>query len=101
MSLVLRYACLLGLGLASLFAVVNAGSITGQMVIAGGDASPMHAREISIWVLGGLAALGLLSVIRFMFARIPFILRDWYRDHKNKLATWMMAGFVCVVFVVF
>ena len=37
MTVLLRYALLLGLGFASLFAFISAGSMTGQMVLASGE----------------------------------------------------------------
>ena len=99
MAILLRYACLMGLGLASIFVFVSAGAVTGQMVTARAGAA-VNPHDISIWVLGVITFLGLFSVFRFMFARLPFMLRDWYRDHKDKVATLAMAGFVCFVFVV-
>lgn len=100
MIVMLRYACLLGLGLASLLAFVSAGSVTGQMVMASSETTAMHPQDISTWVLGAIAALGLWSVFRFMFAGLPLLIRDWYRDHKEKMATLAMVGIVCFVFVV-
>lgn len=100
MNIVFRYACLLGLGLASLLIFINAGSVTGQMMVASGDAALVHPSDVSIWVLGLFAMVSLFSVLRFLFARMPFMLRDWYRDHKEKLATLAMVGIICVVYVV-
>lgn len=100
MNVVLRYACLLGLGFASIFAFVSAGSVTGQMMVASGDAALIHPRDVSVWVLGLFAMVSLFSVFRFVFSRLPFMIRDFYRDHKEKMATLAMMGIVCFVFVV-
>ncbi len=100
MVILLRYALLLGLGLASLFAFISAGSVTGQMVLASGEQAQIHPQDMSVWVLGAIATLGIFSVIRFLFARVPFLLRDWFRDHKEKLATAALACGLCVFFVV-
>jgi hypothetical protein len=100
MNIVLRYACLLGLGLASLLAFISAGSITGQLVMAGSHSGMVRPQEMSLWVLGVIVVISLWSVFRFMFGRFPLMLRDWYHNHKEKMATLAMAGVVCFVFVV-
>jgi len=96
----LRYACLLGLGFASLFAFISAGSVTGQMVLASGQQGVMNPQDVSIWVLGGIASLGLMSVVRFALGRFPIMVRDWFRDNKEKLATIILACIVGFFFVV-
>ncbi len=101
MNIVLRYACLLGIGFASLFAFISAGSVTGQMVVANSSEGVIvDPQDMAVWVLGAITVLGLWSVFRFMFGSLPLMLRDWYRDHKEKMATLAMAGVVCFVFVV-
>ena len=100
MTVLLRYALLLGLGFASLFAFISAGSMTGQMVLASGEQAVVHPQDVSVWVVGAIAALSMFSVFRFMFARMPIMIRDWFRDHREKLSTLALAGAVCLVFVV-
>ena len=97
MNIVLRYACLLGLGLASLAAFITAGAVTGQLVISGGEQASVRPHELGVWVLGLVTALSLLSAFR---VRIPFIIRDWIQDRREKLATLAMAGVICFMFVV-
>jgi len=101
MNILLRYACLLGLGFASLFSMISAGTVTGQVVMARSDAALVHQQDMNIWVLGVVTLVSVFSVVRFVFARMPLAIRDCYRDHKDKLATLLMAGIVCFVFVVF
>lgn len=101
MNILLRYACLLGLGLASLFYMISAGAVTGQMVLASANAGAASPRDLSLWVLGMVAFGSVFSVFRFIFARVPLKMRDCYRDHKDKLATLVMAGIVGFVFMVF
>lgn len=101
MNIVLRYVCLLGLGVASLSGFISAGAVTGQMAVSGMDQAYVDPRDMAFWVLGIVATISLFSVVRFLFARIPFMIRDWYRGHKDKLATLAMAGVICIVFVVF
>lgn len=99
MTIVLRYACLLGIGLASLFVFLGAGSLAGR-VMANGETAAADPSTMNLWVLGAIAAAGLLSVFRFCF-RMPIAVRDWYRGNKDRIATLAMIGLVGLVFVVF
>lgn len=100
MNILLRYACLLGLGFASLFYMVSAGAVTGQMMLSSADAGAANPRDLGLWVLGIIVLGSVFSVIRAC-AGVPLRIRDCYRDHKDKLTTLAMAGVVCFVFIVF
>jgi len=97
---VLRYACLLGLGLTSLAAFVGAGAVTGQMVMTGNEQSGGHAGDTGFWVLGAIAALGFLSLFRFLFSVAPMLLRERFTDYLEKFATVVVVGLVCAAFVI-
>jgi hypothetical protein len=99
MAIVLRYACLLGIGLASLFVFLSAGSLAGRMMAEGGTAAA-GPDAMTPWMLGVIAAAGLFSVLRF-FIRMPIALRDWYHANKDRIATLTLVGIVGLVFVVF
>lgn len=100
MGLLLRYACLLGLGLGSVFLFVNATAATGQKLIAANGYAIHHPEDFGFWVLAGIGILGLLSVFKFLFSGIPGLVRDWYDRHKTELAAMMLAVLICAVFVV-
>ena len=100
MIILMRYACLLGLGLASLAVFLSAGAVTGQLMIANTSQDYVHPHDLSFWVLGLVTLASLFSVFRFMFSRMPVMIRDWFQDRREKLATLVMAGAVCLMFVV-
>lgn len=100
MLVVLRYAFLLALGAASIFAFVSAMAATGQMLIGNGEYTIQNPREMSAWVLVGMAALSAASLLRFAYSGIPSMIKSWFQGNKDKLATLVVAGIVCVVFLV-
>lgn len=100
MGILLRYAFLLGLGLASVFTFVSATAVTGQRLAATSGHAIQNPADSSFLVLALIGVLGFLSVINFALRRFPSLVRDWYERRKGQLATMMMAGVVCVVFLV-
>lgn len=100
MGILLRYAFLLGLGLASVFTFVSATAVTGQRLAATSGHAIQNPADSSFLVLALIGVLGFLSVINFALRRFPSLVRDWYERRKGQLATMMMAGVVCIVFLV-
>ena len=100
MVIVVRYAFLLALGLAAIFAFVSATAVTGQMLLASTGAGVGNPSEMSLWVMVAMGGLGLLSLFRFTFARLPSMARDWYRENREQLATIIVLGGVFFAFVV-
>lgn len=100
MGILLRYACLLCLGGASLFAFVSASAVTGQRLAAAGGYAVHNPADSSFLVLAVIGALGMLSVMNFALRRFPTLVKEWYERRKGALATLMMAGVICVVFLV-
>ena len=100
MIIVLRYAFLLALGVASIFAFISAMAVTGQMLIAGSGHSVQHPEDMGVWVMAGMAILTTISLLRFVFSGLPAMAKSWYRDNKDKLLTIFIAGIVCAVFLV-
>ncbi len=100
MVIVLRYAFLLSLGVASIFAFISATALTGQMLIAGSGHSVQNPEDMGVWVMAGMAVLTALSLFRFVFSGLPAMAKSWYRNNKDKLLTIFVAGIVCAVFLV-
>ena len=100
MTTVLRYACLLGLGLASLAAFIGAGALTGQMVMTGDGQPAAQPADLGVWVLGAIMVLGFFSLFRFLFSVAPTLLRERFSDYLEKFATVIVVGLVCAAFVV-
>jgi len=100
MGILLRYACLLGLGGASLFAFVSASAVTGQRLAATGGYAMANSADSGFLVLAVIGLLGLLSVVNFLVRRFPSLVKDWYERRKGSIATLTMAGVICIVFLV-
>ncbi len=98
MGILFRYACLLGLGLASVFTFVSATAVTGQRLAATSGYAIQNPAGSSFLVLAFIGILGFLSVINFVFRGFPALVRDWYERRKGQLGALMM---VCVLGVVF
>ncbi|MEC9367126.1 MAG: hypothetical protein VX871_00345 [Pseudomonadota bacterium] len=99
MVIVVRYACLLAVGIAAIFAFVSAAAVTGQMLLAGAGSSVQNPGEMSLWVMVCMGGLGLLSLARYTFVRLPTMARDWYRENREQLATIVVLGGVFLAFV--
>jgi hypothetical protein len=100
MGILLRYACLLCLGGASLFTFVSASAVTGQRLAATSGYAVQNPADSSFLVLAVIGILGFLSVLNFTLRRFPTLVKDWYERRKGSIATLMMAGVICMVFLV-
>lgn len=100
MGIVLRYAFLLGLGIASVFMFFSATAVTGQRLAATSGYAMQNPSDSSFLVLALIGFLGFLSVFNFALRRFPALIRDWYERRRGQLATMMMACVICVVFLV-
>lgn len=100
MGIVLRYAFLLGLGIASVFMFVSATAVTGQRLAATSGYAIQNPADSSFLVLALIGILGFVSVINFVLRRFPSLIRDWYERRRGQLATMMMVGVICLVFLV-
>ena len=100
MVIVLRYAFLLALGAASIFAFISATAVTGQMLIVGSGHSIQNPQDLGIWVMAGMAALSAVSLVRFVFSGIPAMARRWYGDNRDKLFALVIVVVIGAVFLV-
>lgn len=100
MGILFRYACLLGLGLASIFAFVSATAVTGQRLAATSGHAVQDPADSSFLVLALIGILGFLWLMNFVLRRFPSLVRDWYERRKGQLATLMMACVLSIVFLV-
>ena len=102
MGIVLRYACLLGLGLASIitFLSASASAVTAQRLAASGGDAVQNPASTGVVILALIGILGLASVVKFIVSGFPSLLRDFHDRNKGRIATLMMAGVICFVFLV-
>ncbi|MFQ5625068.1 MAG: hypothetical protein ACE5FM_00240 [Methyloligellaceae bacterium] len=98
MGILLRYACLLGLGLASIFIFLSATAVTGQRLAATSGYAIQDPADTGFVVLALIGIIGLASVVKFAVSGFPSLMRDWYDRRKGQIATLMIA---CVIWFVF
>jgi len=100
MGILFRYACLLGLGLGSIFTFVSATAVTGQRLAASSGYTIQNPSDMTFMVLALIGILGLLSVVKFIISGFPSMMGNWYERHKGQIAALGMASVICVVFLV-
>jgi len=100
MSIVLRYACLLGLGLASIFTYVNASAVTWERLAATSGYAIQDPADPGFVVLALIGIIGLASVVKFVVSGFPSLMRDWYDRRKGQIATLMIGSVIWFVFLV-
>lgn len=96
--MVMRYAMLAALAVASLYAVISVGETSGQRILVDAGQGVENPNAIGFWVLGGIAALTGLSLVRFVIFGIPTMLGGWYRSNKEWLYTLVLGGAICGMF---
>jgi hypothetical protein len=84
--MVMRYAMLAAIGVASIWAVVTAGTNNGQWLLV--DAGQGGSQgEIAFWLLAAIAALISLSLCRFVIFGLPSMFGSWYEQRKQWIYT--------------
>ncbi len=100
MGILFRYAFLLGLGLASIFAFVSATAVTGQRLAASSGYVVQDPADMTFVVLALIGVLGLISVVKFIMSGFPSMMRGWYERHKSQITALTMVGVIGAVFLV-
>jgi len=84
--MLMRYAMLAAIGVASIWAVVAAGTNNGQWLLV--DAGQGGSQgEIAFWLLAAFAALISLSLCRFVIFGLPSMFGSWYEQRKQWVYT--------------
>ena len=80
--MLMRYAMLVGVAAVSVWGAVNLGTTNAGvfLVDAGQGGQPAN---MSLWMLGLIAAFITLSLFRFVIFGLPTMFDDWYRDNKS------------------
>jgi hypothetical protein len=92
-----RYAMLVGIAAAAVWAAVNLGTSNADVfLVDAGQGTP--PANLSLWVLGVIAAFITLSLGRFVIFGLPSMADDWYRDNKSWLFMVMACGLIYGVF---
>ena len=95
--MVIRYAMLVALAAASVWAVVTASASNGQwlLVDAGQGASQS---DVAFWLLACIATLITLSLCRFVIFGLPSMFGGWYQEHKQWIYMLVCGGLLYAVF---
>lgn len=82
--MLMRYAMLVVAAATAVWGAVNLGtSNANMMLVDAGQGAPQA--NLSLWVLGPVAAFITLSLGRFVIFGLPSMMDDWYRDNKSWL----------------
>jgi len=89
----MRYAMLVGVAAAAVWGALNLGSSNASMMLVdAGQGAPQT--NVSLWVLGLVAAFITVSLGRFVIFGLPSMMDDWYRDNKSWLFLVIGGGLI-------
>lgn len=93
----MRYAMLVGVAAASVWGAVNLGTSNADVfLVDAGQTGSVGQSNLSLWVLGAVAALITLSLLRFLVFGLPSMMDGW--SHKSWLYTLVIGGLIYGVF---
>ena len=84
--MVMRYAMLVAVGAASLWAVVTASANNGQWLLVDAGQGGSQA-DVAFWLLAAIAILITLSLCRFVIFGLPSMFGSWYAQRKQWVYT--------------
>ena len=93
----MRYAMLVALATASIWAVINASASNGEVLLVdagqGGGQS-----DVAFWLLACVATLITASLCRFVIFGLPSMFGGWYQEHKQWIYMLACGGLLYAVF---
>ena len=95
--MVIRYAMLVALGAASVWAVINASASNSQWLLVDAGQGGGQA-DAAFWLLAGIATLITLSLCRFVIFGLPSMFGGWYQEHKQWIYMLACGGLIYAVF---
>lgn len=93
----MRYAMLVAIGAASVWAVINASVNNGQMLLVDAGQGAGQS-DVAFWLLAGVAILITASLCRFVIFGLPSMVDGWYQEHKQWIYTLLGGGLLYAVF---
>jgi hypothetical protein len=100
--MVMRYAMLAAIGVASIWAVITASANNGQWLLVDAGhtaAAPAGApSDIAFWLLAAIATLITLSLCRFVIFGLPSMFGSWYQERKQWIYTLACGALLYGVF---
>jgi hypothetical protein len=99
--MVIRYAMLVALAGASVWALFDVSSTQAPMFLvdaAHTGAAPVGAQsDIAFWLLAAIAILITLSLSRFVIFGLPSMIDGWVQERKHWIFTLIGGGLLYVV----
>jgi hypothetical protein len=100
--MVIRYAMLVALGVASVWALFDVSAAQAPMFLVDAGqtgAGPVGApSDVAFWLLASIATLITLSLGRFVIFGLPSMVDGWYQEHKQWIYTILGGGLLYAVF---
>ena len=95
--MVIRYALLVALAAASVWAVINLSTSDAEVLLVDAGQSG-QAGNVAFWLLAAVATLITVSLCRFVIFGLPAMVDGWYQDHKSWFYMILFGGAAYAVF---
>ena len=100
--MLMRYAMLVGVVAAAVWGAVNLGtSNAGVFLVDAGQTGSVGQSNASLWILGAVAALVTLSLLRFVIFGLPSMMDGWFQQNKSWIYTLVIGSVIYGVFYLF
>jgi hypothetical protein len=100
--MLMRYAMLVGVGAAAVWGAVNLGtSNAGVFLVDAGQTGSVGQSNASLWMLGAVAALVTLSLLRFVIFGLPSMMDGWFQQNKSWIYTLVIGSVIYGVLYLF
>ena len=100
--MVMRYAILVALAAASVWALFNVSATRAPMLLVDAGytaAAPIGGpSDIAFWLLASIAILITFSLFRFVLFGLPSMVDGWLQEHKSWIYTLIGGGVLYAVF---
>jgi hypothetical protein len=100
--MLMRYTMLVGVAAAAIWGAINLGANdAGAFLVDAGHTGSIGQSTLSAWMLGAVAALITLSLLRFVIFGLPSMMDGWFQQNKSWLYTLVIGGLIYGVFYLF
>jgi len=97
--MLMRYAMLVGVAAAAVWGAINLStSNAGVFLVDAGHTGSIGQSNASLWMLGAVAALITLSLLRFVIFGLPSMMDGWFQQNKSWIYTLVIGGAIYGVF---
>jgi len=98
----MRYAMLMGVAAAAVWGAVNLSTSNADVfLVDAAQTGSVGQSNASLWMLGAVAALITLSLLRFVIFGLPSMMDGWLQQNKSWLYTLVIGGVIYGVFYLF